>query len=92
MFTLLYITAGIFSAAKFESRDAAYDWAFDQDEQITLVKLIAWKPASVNTNAKLKGVHLLDGHGYRGTMAITDLAATDYLRRNPTHQLAPMPA
>ena len=92
MLTLLYITAGVFHAAKFATRDEAYDWAFGQDEQVTLVKLIAWKPASVNVNAKLKGVHLLDDHGYRGTMAITDLAAADYLRRNPTHQLAPMPA
>ena len=92
MFTLLYITAGVFSAAKFDSRDEAYDWAFGQVEQVTLVKLVPWKAASVNTNAKLKGVHLLDDHGYRGTMAITDLAAADYLRRNPSHQLAPMPA
>ena len=92
MLTLLYITAGIFSAKKFESRDEAYDWAFGQEEQVTLVKLIDWKPASVNTNKALQGMHILDAYGYRGTMAITPLAGADYLRRNPNNQLAPMPA
>lgn len=92
MFTLLFIAAGVFKAAKFESRDAAYDWAFGQDEQITLVKLTKWTTPSCNpASPQLSGYHFLDDYGYRGTMAMTPMAVADHLKRNPTHQLAPMP-
>lgn len=92
MITLLFILNNTFQAKKFDSRDAAYDWAFEQEEQVTLVKTVPFREPSVNTNKALVAYHLLDTHGYRGTVAMTPLHAAGHLRRNPQHQLAPMPA